>query len=700
MSRRQRIFDVEDEYGSSELEPTVDPAKNDPPPRREYRKRSKRIILGRRTEDGTLEQIPPTESMWYQLYVSCPQTGDKRFETKFRRRFRVPYQSFLELVEDAYANDWFPRWTRRRREGKKQAPLELLLLGSLRYLGRGFTFDDCEECTAISEEIHRVFFHKFIELGSTTLFKTHVLTPATSEELQSHLGEFEMAGMPGTPGSSDATSIVHEMCAWRLRRIHKGGKSKHPTRTYNMTVNHRRRILGTTRGHPGSWNDKTVVLFDEFIKNIKRGNTLQDHCFELLELRGDRVVRVKYRGVWIVVDNGYHDWSTTIPPFKNTNLRNEIRWSEWLESMRKDVECAFGIMKGRFRILKSGIRLHSTESVDMIWLTCCALHNMLLEVDGLDEPWDGTKIPSSAWEGELGRLECDDVPVAMRRVLCPAQIRRYDTSYVGAEGPEEVGAHVVEEYGDETEDDGDEEEEEEVGEEAEDDGDEEDEEEEEVGEEAEDDGDDEEEEEEVGEEAEEDGEDEAVVAPPDADEDDEEARVGSTGGRSNEEMAALLKRIGPGGSTVRFEALPAGGDGEDEPPLFREDGEDEPPLFRWPSAPSARGAVEEEEEEEEEVGGEVNGEEEEEEELDREVDGEEVEEEELDREVDGEEVEVDGEEVDEEDDGEEAEVRVVNKLSQKCFRDRLVEHFNIMFRRGELRWPKRRGATPTSILTR
>ena len=84
LSRRKRRFNFEDEYGSPKLEPTVDPTKNDPPPRREYRKRSKRIILGRRTEDGTLEHIPPTESMWYQLYVSCPQTGDKRFETKFR----------------------------------------------------------------------------------------------------------------------------------------------------------------------------------------------------------------------------------------------------------------------------------------------------------------------------------------------------------------------------------------------------------------------------------------------------------------------------------------------------------------------------------------------------------------------------------------------------------------------------------------
>jgi len=27
--------------------------------------------------------------------------------------------------------------------------------------------------------------------------------------------------------------------------------------------------------------------------------------------------------------------------------KDEMRWSKWLESMRKDVECAFGILKGR-----------------------------------------------------------------------------------------------------------------------------------------------------------------------------------------------------------------------------------------------------------------------------------------------------------------------------------------------------------------
>ena len=71
--------------------------------------------------------------------------------------------------------------------------------------------------------------------------------------------------------------------------------------------------------------------------------------------------------------------------------------------MRKDVECTFGILKGRRRILKTGIRLQSLSAVDDVWLTCCALHNMLLNIDGLDVKWnEGFKSP---YEGEMGWQE-------------------------------------------------------------------------------------------------------------------------------------------------------------------------------------------------------------------------------------------------------------------------------------------------------
>ena len=64
--------------------------------------------------------------------------------------------------------------------------------------------------------------------------------------------------------------------------------------------------------------------------------------------------------------------------------------------MRKDVECTFGILKGRFCILRYGIQLRSIKKCDEIWKTCCALHNRLLFTDGLHKHWD--KGTSSNWE--------------------------------------------------------------------------------------------------------------------------------------------------------------------------------------------------------------------------------------------------------------------------------------------------------------
>jgi hypothetical protein len=55
----------------------------------------------------------------------------------------------------------------------------------------------------------------------------------------------------------------------------------------------------------------------------------------------------------------------------------------------KDVECTFGILKRRWRTLKTGIRLHNTEVADGVCVTCCAVHNMLLDVDGLSKYWLG-----------------------------------------------------------------------------------------------------------------------------------------------------------------------------------------------------------------------------------------------------------------------------------------------------------------------
>ena len=52
------------------------------------------------------------------------------------------------------------------------------------------------------------------------------------------------------------------------------------------------------------------------------------------------------------------------------------------------MECTFGILKGRFSILRYDLRINSIDMCDKIWLTYCALHNRLLFIDELHENWE------------------------------------------------------------------------------------------------------------------------------------------------------------------------------------------------------------------------------------------------------------------------------------------------------------------------
>lgn len=48
------------------------------------------------------------------------------------------------------------------------------------------------------------------------------------------------------------------------------------------------------------------------------------------------------------------------------------------------------------------------NAIDKVWLTCCLLHNWLLEIDGLGADWDSQTLPlSSEWKGEMGQINTE-----------------------------------------------------------------------------------------------------------------------------------------------------------------------------------------------------------------------------------------------------------------------------------------------------
>ncbi len=50
-----------------------------------------------------------------------------------------------------------------------------------------------------------------------------------------------------------------------------------------------------------------------------------------------------------------------------------------LESVRKDVECTFGILKKRWKILNDGLNNQDIQTCESIFNACCCLNNFMLD---------------------------------------------------------------------------------------------------------------------------------------------------------------------------------------------------------------------------------------------------------------------------------------------------------------------------------
>ena len=200
-------------YEKTEEESTVNDDSTSSSTRSRRTKRQKKSLAPYYFDDaGNRIEYKPVDTLWYIQYVRSPMIEDAKFLRQFRRRFRIPYVELAGLVEEVLESGMFTRWQGKDAVGCDSSPIELLVLGTLRYLGRGLTFDDLEEYTAINEETHRQFFHRFIEFGATVLHAKYVRFPRNAAEYGPHQEEFTVGGLNGAGFSTDATNVIMWNC--------------------------------------------------------------------------------------------------------------------------------------------------------------------------------------------------------------------------------------------------------------------------------------------------------------------------------------------------------------------------------------------------------------------------------------------------------------------------------------------------------
>jgi Plant transposon protein len=215
-------------------------------------------------------QLHPREeychSFWYNFIRRDLSDMNSKDGKNFRLRFTVPYQVFQQLL--TYAEEWFPQ---KEHDicGRETTPINLKLLGTLRMLGKGCSWDLLYELSGISGEVHRRWTHAFLAKFSKELYSIYVHGPRNSEELNTVTTLYAASGFPGCVGSTDCVHIRWDMCPSQWLSVFRNGKHNYASIAYEMTVDHTKRFQSTTIGHYGTTSDKTIVKFDGFVNDVK-----------------------------------------------------------------------------------------------------------------------------------------------------------------------------------------------------------------------------------------------------------------------------------------------------------------------------------------------------------------------------------------------------------------------------------------------
>ena len=82
----------------------------------------------------------------------------------------------------------------------------------------------------------------------------------------------------------------------------------------------------------------------------------------------------------MLADGIYPPWCIFAKPNSAPINETETVYTKSQESVKKDIERFFGVLQGRFRILRHGLHEWSDELIILISKVCVILHNMIVDM--------------------------------------------------------------------------------------------------------------------------------------------------------------------------------------------------------------------------------------------------------------------------------------------------------------------------------
>ncbi|CAH9116770.1 unnamed protein product [Cuscuta epithymum] len=297
-------------------------------------------------------------------------SGDKSKYTadKFRRRFRMDIELFERIL---HAVENYDNYFTQKVDAVGNIGLSPLqkCVAAIRMLAYGCSADSLDEYVQIGESTAIECLKKFCD-AIIGLFEEKYMRKPNKSDVASLLEESEARGFPGMLGSLDCMHWHWKNCPTAWHGTFTNGFKKVPTLILEIVASHSLWIWHAFFGMAGTNNDVNVLdrspLFDDLVNDIapKCDFVIQGHHYNM---------------GYYLSDGIYPQYATLIQTISQPTSMKEKLFAKCQESIRKDVERAFGVLQSRWHIVKGPARMWSVTDLGKIMKTCIILHNMIIE---------------------------------------------------------------------------------------------------------------------------------------------------------------------------------------------------------------------------------------------------------------------------------------------------------------------------------
>jgi hypothetical protein len=235
----------------------------------------------------------------------------------------------------------------------------------------GIPADATDEYVRIGESTIFESLRKFVKAIIDVFGEEYLRSPNENDTTQL-LALGEERGFPGMLGCIDCMHWRWKNCPSAWKGMYTGHFHE-PTIILEAVASRNIWIWHAFFGLPGSHNDINVLHRSPLFAKLAEGQAPKV-CFNI---NGHN-----YKMGYYLADGIYPSWATFVKTIPEPQGNKKKYFAKAQESVRKDVERAFGVLQSRFAIVRGAARYWDEETLDDIMKACIIMHNMIVEDEG------------------------------------------------------------------------------------------------------------------------------------------------------------------------------------------------------------------------------------------------------------------------------------------------------------------------------